>query len=126
MSQNSLGNAMLHAKCPKCRTGNMFNVPVYSFRKLSEVRHHCDHCGANLHPEPDFYYGALYISYAFSVALFVNVMIILNIFFNDPDLWVYIVTVVVANVILLPFMQRYSKVLYLYGLGKLKYNPNQS
>ncbi len=104
----------------------MFNVPVYSFRKLTEVRHSCEHCGANLYPEPDFYYGALYISYAFSVALFINVMIILNFVFDEPELWVYIVTVVGANLVLLPFMQRYSKVLYLYGLGKLKYRPEQN
>jgi uncharacterized protein (DUF983 family) len=124
MSSPSLGKAILHAKCPQCRKGEMFEVPIYSFRKLTEVKSHCSHCGANLHPEPDFYYGAMYISYAFSVALFINVMIILNVFFDDPDLWVYIAVVVTANLVLLPFMQRYSKVLYLYGVGKLKYRPD--
>ena len=74
-------------------------------------------------PEPDFFYGAMYISYAFSVALVINVLIILNYFFDDPEMWVYGVTVVVTNLILLPVMLRYSKVLYLYGVGKLKFDP---
>lgn len=121
MSNLSAGKSIISAKCPRCRKGDMFSVPLYSYYKLTEVNAQCPQCGANLHPEPDFYYGAMYISYAFSVALFINVMIILNIFFDNPDLWVYIVAVVGANILLLPFMQRYSKVLYLYGLGKLKY-----
>lgn len=126
MSTPSVGKSILSAKCPQCRKGDMFSVPLYSFFKLTEVNKRCPQCGANLHPEPDFYYGAMYISYAFSVALFINVMIILNIFFDDPELWVYIVAVVGANILLLPFMQRYSKVLYLYGLGKLKYKKQDS
>lgn len=125
MSEPSAGKSILFAKCPQCRKGNMFNVPIYSFYKLTEVNHKCPNCNATLQPEPDFYYGAMYISYAFSVALFINIMILLNILFDDPDLWVYIVSVVGANVLLLPFMQRYSKVLYLYGLGKLKYKPQK-
>ena len=122
MSAPSLGKSILSAKCPRCRKGDMFSVPLYSYLNLTEVNKKCAHCGANLHPEPDFYYGAMYISYAFSVALFINVMIVLNIFFDDPELWVYIAAVVGVNILLLPFMQRYSKVLYLYGMGKLKYS----
>lgn len=87
------------------------------------MRHKCPHCEAVLTPEPDFFYGAMYISYAFSVALVINVLIILNYFFDDPEMWVYGVTVVVSNLILLPVMLRYSKVLYLYGVGKLKFDP---
>ncbi|WP_200976131.1 DUF983 domain-containing protein [Echinicola sp. 20G] len=119
----SSGAAMLAAKCPKCHKGNLFPVSLISFRKLSTVNHNCPHCGVVLEPEPDFYYGAMYVSYALSVALVINVMIILNYVFGDPDLWVYIVAVGVANVLLLPIMLRYSKVLYLYAAGKIKYDP---
>ncbi|GGZ27355.1 hypothetical protein GCM10007049_20230 [Echinicola pacifica] len=95
-----------------------------SFRKLTQVNDHCPNCNATLEPEPDFYYGAMYISYALSVALVVNIMLILNYGFGDPEIWVYLVTVGVTNVLLLPLMLRYSKVLYLYIAGKLKYDPN--
>ncbi|WP_245949277.1 DUF983 domain-containing protein [Echinicola strongylocentroti] len=120
----SKGAAILAAKCPKCHKGNVFPVSLFSFRKLSKVNAHCPHCGVSLEPEPDFYYGAMYISYALSVGLLINVMIILNFFFGDPDLWVYLVSVAVANVLLLPVMLRYSKVLYLYVAGKLRYDPS--
>ncbi len=78
-------------------------------------------CGANLNPEPDFYYGAMYISYAFSVALVITALTAINIIVEVPKLWMYLTTVLVLNIVLLPAMLRYSKVLYLYGLGKLKY-----
>ncbi|MEX0883995.1 MAG: DUF983 domain-containing protein [Cyclobacteriaceae bacterium] len=120
----SLATAMFKAKCPRCRQGNLFPVPVYSFRKLTQVNESCPHCQEVLVPEPDFYYGAMYISYALSVALFINVMLILNYFFNDPDLIFYLLSVLFLNLILLPFMLRYSKVLYLYALGNIKYDPH--
>lgn len=123
MKGRSLGAAMLQGKCPKCREGNIFPNSIFSYRKLTVVNERCPNCNAVLISEPDFFYGAMYISYAFSVALVINVMIILNWFFDDPEVLTYILTVLVANVILLPVMLRYSKIIYLYGLGKLKYTP---
>ncbi|WP_052308737.1 DUF983 domain-containing protein [Echinicola pacifica] len=120
----STGAAILAAKCPRCHQGSIFPVSLMSFRKLTQVNDHCPNCNATLEPEPDFYYGAMYISYALSVALVVNIMLILNYGFGDPEIWVYLVTVGVTNVLLLPLMLRYSKVLYLYIAGKLKYDPN--
>jgi uncharacterized protein (DUF983 family) len=126
MKKRSLGSAILNGKCPRCREGNIFPTSIVSYRKLTEVHDRCPHCDAVLTPEPDFFYGAMYISYAFSVALVINVLLILNYAFDDPDMWVYATTVVVSNLILLPIMLRYSKILYLYGLGKLKFDPKYS
>ncbi len=109
------------AKCPQCREGNLYSVSLLSYRKLSDVNKSCAVCGANFHPEPDFYYGAMYISYAFSVALVITSLIAINVLVAVPKLWMYLSTVVVLNILLLPAMLRYSKVLYLYGLSKLKY-----
>ncbi|ERM81597.1 hypothetical protein P872_20130 [Rhodonellum psychrophilum GCM71 = DSM 17998] len=124
MKKVSLGAAMVLAKCPRCREGQIFPTSIISYRKLSDVHNHCPTCNAVLTPEPDFYYGAMYISYAFSVALVVNVLIVLNYLFDDPDVWVYVTTVLIGNLLLVPIMLRYSKVLYLNLVGKLKYDPD--
>ena len=121
----SLGGAIREGKCPKCRKGDIFPVPIFSFKKLTEVNQNCPVCGVELVPEPDFYYGAMYISYAFSVALVITVMVILNFLFEDPELMLYIGAVILSNIVLLPLMLRYSKVLYLYGLGKIDYDPTK-
>ncbi len=121
MSKKSAIGAILGAKCPQCRTGRLFPVSPFSFKKLSTINSTCPHCQANLNPEPDFYYGAMYISYAFSVALVITALTAINILIEEPELWMYLSTVLVGNLLLFPAMLRYSKVLYLYGLGKLKY-----
>lgn len=114
--------AIIQAKCPKCRKGNMFPVPIMSYRRLSDVNQECPNCHETLMPEPDFYYGAMYISYAFSVALLITVMVALNVLVERPDLSYYLIAVVVSNVLLLPLMLRYSKVLYLYAMGRIRYD----
>lgn len=119
----SLGFAITSASCPQCRKGKLFSVSMFSYRKLSDINKSCKVCGANFNPEPDFYYGAMYISYAFSVALVITALTAINVLVEVPQLWMYLSVVVVLNLLLLPVMLRYSKVLYLYGLGKLKYRP---
>ncbi|MDX5477545.1 DUF983 domain-containing protein [Fontibacter flavus] len=126
MNKKSLGAAMLQGKCPSCREGNIFPTPIFSFRKLTEVHHRCPKCQAVFTPEPDFYYGAMFISYAFSVALMVTVFTAINILTDNAPLSAYLITIVVSNVLLLPLMLKYSKVLYLYWLGKLKYDPEKA
>lgn len=121
MSNKSTVKAILGAKCPQCHEGDLFSVPVNSYRKLSDVNKSCSECGANFHAEPDFYYGAMYVSYGFSVALVITTMVALNILMDKPELWMYLTTVGLSNIILMPLMLRYSKVLYLYNVGKLKY-----
>jgi uncharacterized protein (DUF983 family) len=121
MSNLSTSQSILSAKCPKCREGKIFSVGLLSYRKLSDINKTCPVCQANFVPEPDFYYGAMYINYAFSVALVITSLVAINVLVSEPELWMYLTTTLVLNLILLPAMLRYSKVLYLYGLGRLKY-----
>ena len=120
------GSAILQCKCPKCRKGDLFPVSVISYRKLSKVNTHCPVCGVSLIPEPGFYDGAMYISYAFSVALVITSLVAVNVLVSKPELWMYLSTVIVLNIFLLPAMLRYSKTLYQYGMGKLKYQPEST
>jgi uncharacterized protein (DUF983 family) len=116
---------MLQGKCPRCREGSIFPTGIFSYRKLTEVNHKCPNCNAVLSPEPDFFYGAMYISYAFSVALMVTVFTAINVLVDHAPLSTYLITIIISNALLLPLMLRYSKVLYLYWLGKLKYDPEK-
>ena len=117
----SLAAAIATCSCPRCRKGKLFPVSQFSYRKLTEVNKSCQVCGANLIPEPGFYDGAMYISYAFSVALVISSLVAVNVVVEKPELWMYLSTVVVLNILLVPAMLRYSKTLYQYGVGKLKF-----
>lgn len=117
----SLVTAIAQAKCPKCRQGNIFPVAPFSYRKLSNINSCCPVCDASFIPEPGFYDGAMYLSYAFSVGLMFTSLVAINVLVAEPKLWMYLSTVVGLTIFLMPAMLRYSKTLYFYMLGKLKY-----
>jgi uncharacterized protein (DUF983 family) len=121
MSTKSKTLAILEGKCPRCREGNIFEVSMASFRKITAIRDHCPVCNKSLHPEVDFYFGAMFMSYVLSVVLVAVTMVTLNVIFEDPSLTMYLVSVVVVNIILMPLMLRFSKVLYLYMVGGIAY-----
>lgn len=84
----------------------------------------CAHCGASFEPEPGFYFGAMFVSYALSVGLFVVVGLILYFFFHPSDN-VYLIWISIAAVLFTPFSFRYSRVLFLYWFGGYRYDPNR-
>ncbi|HYF67006.1 MAG TPA: DUF983 domain-containing protein [Ohtaekwangia sp.] len=81
----------------------------------------CPHCGVRLQPEPGFYQGAMYVSYGITVACLIVVSAILYYALGNPDQWVYIISVIAIMILLAPLNFRYSRVIYLYMFGGLKY-----
>jgi len=105
-------------KCPRCGEGDIFKHPIGRIAKFSEMNSHCSKCGAPFEPEPGFYYGSLFVSYAFNVVIMVLVWVVL--FFTiHPDDWVYGVSLVVISILSIPFSFRYSRILFLYWFGGL-------
>jgi RsiW-degrading membrane proteinase PrsW (M82 family) len=83
----------------------------------------CPVCGVELEPEPGFYWGAMYISYAFTVGIAVVWGIILYNFFNDPAVPVYLAAIFGTVFVLAPPIIRYSRILMLFLFSPIKYDP---
>jgi uncharacterized protein (DUF983 family) len=115
---NSL-SAVWRGKCPRCKKGDIFHYPLTRISKFSEMNSHCPQCQVSFTPEPGFYFGALFISYAFNVAIMVTISILLYFFIHPPD-WVYGASLVTVSIIFIPFSFRYSRILFLYGFGGLQ------
>lgn len=113
--------AIILEKCPRCRQGDMFAYPLYQVTKFDKMHKTCPHCNFVFDREPGFFDGAMYVSYVLSVGLFLSVGLVLYVVFGNPETWVYITTVVVLNILLIPSFFRYSRVLYLYLFGSVKY-----
>jgi uncharacterized protein (DUF983 family) len=79
----------------------------------------CAHCGFKFEIEPGFYWGAMYISYAFTVAIAVNVSLILWWYAGNPSIWVYAAANGGLMILLSPLMLRYSRVVMLYLFGSV-------
>ena len=103
--------SMLHEKCPKCHTGNMFVNSPFSLR-FGDMHKTCPHCGFDLIQEPSFYFGAMYVSYGVQVAVFVAVYFALR-FTVDPSTWTYVAGMIVGSIVILPFNFRFSRVAWI-------------
>lgn len=112
-------NAVWQGKCPRCSQGDIFKYPLSRISKFSEMNANCPHCSVSFTPEPGFYYGALFVSYAFNVALMVIISIILYFFISPPE-WVYGASLVAAAILSIPFSFRYSRILFLHWFGGLQ------
>ncbi|MEX2336115.1 MAG: DUF983 domain-containing protein [Fulvivirga sp.] len=116
MQKISSSGAIAAGKCPRCRKGNIFKHPAFKPTKFSKMYSQCPVCDLHFEREPGFFFGAMYISYAFSVAIFIAVGVILSLF-GDFSLNTYLITTLIVVTLLLPVLFRYSRILFLYFFG---------
>lgn len=120
MSQKSGFKAALAGKCPQCRKGDMFEYPLVQLSKFAKMNEKCPNCSLRYEVEPGFFVGAMYFSYVVTVALLIAVGLILYVF-NLNELYTYISAVVLINLLLMPFIFRYSRIAFLYLFGGVVY-----
>ncbi|WP_143960626.1 DUF983 domain-containing protein [Litoribacter populi] len=113
----SMLQAMVACKCPVCTKGNMFKTAATDLWNFNELKEECEVCGFKFMPEPGFYQVSLFFTYAVGVAVFIVFGFIAYYLFNDPELWVYYVVILIPAILVTPWNLRYSKVLMLYFLG---------
>lgn len=87
------------------------------------MNNQCPRCGVHFEPEPGFYQGAMYVSYAFTIAFLVAISAVLYVSGN-PSEWVYIGCIIAVMVLFAPFNYRYSRIVYLYLFGGIKFDPH--
>lgn len=122
MPKNSLLYAILNHKCPRCRQGDLFKYNLIEKpHYFTATNKTCPHCQLIFEREPGFFFGAMYVSYALTMGVLLATAFILYNVFGDPELWVYIVTVPLIVLLLLPVIFRYSRTLYLHGFGGISF-----
>jgi uncharacterized protein (DUF983 family) len=118
--------AALHAKCPRCRTGNMFATSMYGFgsQKMNEF---CPHCNLKFEREPGYFYVAMFVSYAINVAQMVTLAVAAYILTGSENPWFYIGLLLGMTLVVSPVNFRYSRVVLLYWLTPgLHFNPEKA
>lgn len=75
--------AITQSNCLHCMEENIYpNKSPYNLKRFAEINKRCSACNQNFEPEPNFYYGAMYVSYGYTVALFAAVYIIFGIWMD--------------------------------------------
>jgi uncharacterized protein (DUF983 family) len=113
LKKGSKLNSILTGSCPRCQNESMYldKNPLH-FSKILKMHENCSHCGLKYQIEPSFFYGAMYVSYGLNVALGVAAFVISYLIFGT-SLKVSFIAIVISNVVLFPFVLRWSRNIYI-------------
>ena len=101
--------SVLKMKCPRCHEGDLFVHPKpFPLSQLGKMPENCPVCGQPFELEPSFYYGSMYVSYGYTVAIFVAVFIISMLFFG-LDMWTTVAILAVVLLLVSPWLFRLSR-----------------
>ena len=107
-------NSSFQHKCPQCLEGDMFiDRNPYHLKNMSKMYSHCPNCGLNFEPEPGYYYGAMYVSYAFTIAVSVAVFLFYWVLFSEFDTLTFIIANTVVLIFLAPYTFRTARAVWL-------------
>ena len=124
--KRSFLQGLFGGKCPRCRQGEMFTHPWYRVDKMFSMHKHCSHCEFTYEREPGYFYGAMYVSYAMVVALFIVIGFTLYQGFGIDDINVFLLVIPLAAFTFLPLIIRYSRIIFLHVFGGVKYEPEKN
>ncbi len=98
--------------CPQCQEGKFFKAHPYNLKEVGNLHEHCPVCGLKYEKEVGFYYGAMYVSYALAVAVFVTLWVSFNLFFPGLSTAVQIWIIVAVSVATGPLLYALSKIIW--------------
>jgi uncharacterized protein (DUF983 family) len=105
--------SILTGSCPKCHEERMYqDKNPYHLNTIYKMNDNCSHCGLHYKIEPSFFYGAMYVSYALTVAIGVAAFIIAH-FFIGLDLIKSFAAIIIALIGLMPITARIARNIYI-------------
>lgn len=112
-------------KCPQCLEGDMYQTKSsYQLKDIAKMNHSCPKCGLDFEREPGYYYGAMYVSYALTVAIGVSLFVADIVLFSEFNTWSYMLALTLVLLVLSPWTFRTSRVIWLNFF--IKYKPEMS
>lgn len=114
---------ILKGVCPVCGKEHIFQSSGFFSFKPPKMHENCPHCGFVYEKEAGFFWGAMFVSYAFTVVEIIATILISRLFFSG-DLDTRVVWPVVAVIILLStFNYKLSRIVWIYFFApKTKHN----
>lgn len=113
--------SVVHGTCPRCHEGQVFkNKNPYKGLQFAQMNSACSHCGQSFDPEPGFYQGAMYVSYALTLGICFVVGIALILLYNVSML-ILMSLLTVILLVLVPIVFRLSRLIWLNFF--IRYRP---
>ena len=127
ISKGSKLYSILFNKCPKCHVGkfwvsdNPFKNMFFSTENSCKT---CENCSLNYELETGFWYGAMYVSYALSVAIMVLFWTSTNFFYPLINVFNEVLIIVTAILLVSPLNYHLSRLIWINFF--VKYIPNDT
>ena len=104
---------VIKGKCPNCEKGEVFKSRGNILKLRAPVMHEeCPHCHHHFEKEPGYFLGAMYVSYAMTLAQGVPIYILVHHFTTSLALTA---STMFAVFVLLSFINfRYSRMIWMY------------
>jgi len=122
MKSRSKISALLTNRCPSCHEGHLYESPNAYSSNFMKMNASCSTCGTDFKREPGFYFGAAYVSYGLTVALWIACIVALYVFdalglityalFDRPAFT--LVVGFIALIVLLPVLYRLSRSIWIH------------
>ena len=106
--------AFIKGKCPQCRKGDVFTHSGTSIKNFREMHEHCPNCNVKFESEPGFFWGAMYFSYAYSVAVFIILGFFYFTFYDHLSLGYYFTAIILFILLTSTLSFRLSRLLMMY------------
>ncbi len=103
----------LKLKCPKCHKGNLFlNKSTYKYKGFFDMPKNCPACGQDFDIETGFYYGAMFASYAVTIAITVAVFVLVTVLaiFNVAT---FLIADAIALIVTMPYVVKVSRAIWI-------------
>lgn len=106
--------SIFKAKCPVCHEGDVYeSKQVYNLRKFDKMHERCAYCNHKFEIEQGFWYGAMYVSYALTVAFSVASFVLTYLIYPEADAWLYFGLIVFVLIGLMPVTYRLSRLIWM-------------
>ena len=114
--------SILTGTCPKCHRENMYiNKNPYNLAETMKMHERCSHCGTRYKMEPNFFFGAMYVSYGVAVAVGILIFLVAYFAFGAKIKSAFI-AIFVGLIALMPWVTRVSRNIYINMF--IDYDPN--
>lgn len=123
MALKNILYSVVKNRCPRCHSGRVFekNNP-YNLKYLFKMDKQCSHCNERYEKEPGYFYGAMFVSYAFSALIF---FIVLVLDFTLFHLGLSLLLILIPAVLIFsPVTFQWSRLIWLNFF--IKYDPKLS
>lgn len=111
--------SVLKEKCPICHNGDVFLTKrKYDLKKFDKMHERCPSCGHKFEIEGGYWQGAMYVSYAVTVAYSIATFVLTYLINRETSAWTYIIIICLVALLVAPINYRISRMIWMNLFSK--------